>query len=117
MLLAAVGALEIAHVLDYAEHGDVHELCHVDGLCNDHGNKLLGRGDDNDAVNGQRLENRQRNVACSGRHIDKHVVNIVPQHVAPELSNNAGDNGTAPNDGVGLVVENKVNGHDLRALV
>ena len=51
MLLAAVGAFEAAHVLNDAEHRNVHKLCYVNGLGHDHGHQLLRRGDDNDAVN------------------------------------------------------------------
>ena len=35
----------------------------------------------NDAINGDRLENGERNIACSGRHINKHKVNVVPYNI------------------------------------
>ena len=70
-LLAAVGALNIAHVLDNAQNGDVHLLGHVDRLGDDHRDQILRARDDDDAVDRQRLEDGERDVACSRRHVDQ----------------------------------------------
>ena len=113
--LAAVGAHKVAHVLHHAEHGHVHHLSHFDSLFYDHAHQLLRRGDDDNAVERDALKNRQRNIAGSGRHIHKHIVNIVPQHVAPKLLDGAGDHRRTPNDGVGLIFEQQVDGHHLNA--
>ena len=42
-------------------------------------------GNDNDTVKREALEYGKRNVACSGRHIYEHIVNLVPYHVGPKL--------------------------------
>ncbi len=89
VLLAAVRALEANSCSRHAEHGDVHGFCHV-WPENDHETSSWGRGDDNDAVNGQRLEKPSGTSPVPGRHIDKHVINIVPTH-GSKLSNNAGN--------------------------
>ena len=56
VIFAAVRAAEIAVVLHDAVYGNMHHLGHADGLGDDHTDKLLRGCDDNDAVNGQRLE-------------------------------------------------------------
>ena len=115
MLLAAVRAGVVGHVLNDAEHGHVHHVGHVDGLVDDHADKLLRRRDDDHARHGQGLEHRQRHVARSGRHVDEHIVHILPLDVGPELGHGARDDRAAPDDGVGLVREQEVDGHDLDA--
>ena len=101
--LAAVGALEIAHILNNAENGDLHHLSHFDRLFNDHADQLLGRGDNYNAVERNALENSQRNVAGSRRHIYKHVVYVVPKYVRPELLYRSRYHWRAPYNGVGVV--------------
>ena len=93
----------------------MHHLGHAYGLGHDHGDKLLRRGDDHDAVHRQGLEDRQGHVARSGRHVDEQIVDIFPHDVRPELLDGAGDDRAAPDDGVGLVREQEVDGHDLDA--
>ena len=113
--LFAARALDIAHVLHEREHGNVHHACHVHGFFHDHTHKLLGRGDDHDAVHRDRLKHRQRNVARSRRHIDEHHVHIAPEHVRPELLDGARDDRPAPDDGVGFVLQQQVHAHDRNA--
>lgn len=113
--LAAVRALDVAVILDQAEHRHVHHLRHFDRLRDDHGDELLRRGDDDDAVERDGLEHRQRRVAGSGRQVDEHAVHLVPDHVAPELLDDAGDHRAAPDDRRGLVFEQEVDAHDLDA--
>ena len=115
VLLAAVRAGVVGHVLDDAEHGHVHHVGHVDGLVDDHADELLRGRDDDHARHGQGLEHRQRHIARSGRHVDEHIVHVVPLHVGPELGHGAGDDRAAPDDGVGLVRKQEVDGHDLDA--
>ena len=99
-LLSAIGADEIAHIFHEAEDRHVHQLCHIDRLFHDHGDQLLRAADDHDAVERQRLENGQRNVTRSGRHIDEHKVDVVPNDLAPELLDRACDDRAAPDDGL-----------------
>ena len=93
----------------------MHHVGHVDGLIDDHADELLRGRDDDHARHGQGLEHRQRHVARSGRHVDEHIVHVVPLDVGPELGHGAGDDRATPDDGVGLVREQEVDGHDLDA--
>ena len=74
-----------------------------------------GAGHDDDAVHRQSLEHVQGHVTGSGRHIHEHIVHVLPQHVAPELLDHAADDGAAPDDGVGLVLQQQVHAHQLDA--
>ena len=65
--LAAIGTYDIAVVLYKAENVYVHKRRHIYRLLNDHGYKLLGAGNDNDAVERKALEYGEGNVACAGR--------------------------------------------------
>ena len=112
---AAVGADEVGHVLNYAEHALVHHPGHVHGLFNYHADELLRARDDYHAVHGQGLEHGQRDVARPGGHVDEHVVHIVPHDVGPELLYRAGDDRPAPDHGVRLVREQDVHAHHLYA--
>lgn len=103
-LFAAVGAEEVAHVFDDAYDGDGHHFGHLDGLFDDHADKLLGGGDDDDAVKRERLEDAQGDVAGAGGHIDEEIV-YVPDDVGPELGHDAADDRAAPDDGVGFVIQ------------
>ena len=111
-LSAAVGAGDVAHVLHEADDGNVHLLGHLHGLFHDHGDEVLRGGDNDDAVERDGLEDAQRHIARAGGHIDEEVVDI-PDHVRPELLDNAADDGAAPDDGIGLVLEQQVDGHQL----
>ena len=55
-LLAAVRALQVTHVLYQAKNRNIHLLCHLHSLCHDHGNQLLRRGYDDDAIHRKRLK-------------------------------------------------------------
>ena len=49
-LLAAIRAENITHVFHQAKNGDIHHLRHLHRFSDDHGNQLLRRGDDDNAV-------------------------------------------------------------------
>ena len=85
-LLAAVGTGEVAHVLNQTDDGDVHHLRHLHGLLDDHADQILRRGDDDHAVDGQGLEHVQCHVARSRRHVDEHIVDIVPAGRRPRTA-------------------------------
>ena len=74
----------------------------------------MRRSDDHDAGEGNGLENAERHIAGARRYINEQIIHI-PQNVCPELLNNAADDRTAPDDGIRLVVEQEVDGHDLDA--
>ena len=52
----------------------------------------------------------------SAAQIDEHVVHIAPAHVRPELLDRAADDRAAPDDGIRLVGQQQIDGHDLNAL-
>ena len=114
-VLAAVRALEVAVVLHHAEQRDVHHLRHLDRLAHDHGNQILRRGDDQDAVHRQGLEHGQRHVARAGRHIDEQEVHVVPNHVRPELLDRLRNDRAAVDDRVVLIGQDKVDRDHLHA--
>ena len=52
---------------------------------------------------------------CRG-HIDEQIVHI-PGNIRPELLDDTADDGAAPDDGIGLILQKQVDGHDLDAAV
>ena len=54
-------------------------------------------------------------VTGSRRHIDDHVVDILPNNVSPELFYRAGDHRTSPDDRIIGILQKKVDGHGLDA--
>ena len=112
---AAARALDVAHVLDDAQDGHPHHAGHVDGLADDHPDQVLRRADDYDALDGQRLEDGQRHVAGSRGHVDQQVIDLSPEGVLEELLEGPHEHGAAPQDGVGLVLDDEVGAHDLDA--
>ena len=74
-----------------------------------------GRGNNHNTINGQALEHGQRHVTGSGRHIDKHIVHIFPNHIGPELLYRAGNDGTTPDHRIRAVIQQQIDGHNLDA--
>ena len=117
MDVSAVRTLVVAHVFDYAEYGNVHLFRHLYGLFNYHSHKILRCGDDDDTVHRQGLKNGKRHIAGSRRHIDKHIVNVRPDNIRPELCDSACNDRTAPYDRLSLVLKNQVDRHYLHTRV
>ena len=115
-LLAAVRAYQVAHILYDTDDRNIHQLCHLASLLDNHRNQILRRGHDDDAVHRNRLENSQRNIACARRHIDEHIVHLSPDYIAPELLNGSCNDRSSPDDRVVGVFQQQVNRHDLGAL-
>ena len=113
--LTAARALDIAVIFDETEHGHIHHFRHFDRFGDDHGDELLRGGDDDDAVERDGLEHRERCVAGSGGQVDKHVIDFIPDDVAPELLDDTGDNRAAPDDRGGLIRQKLVDAHSLDA--
>lgn len=111
----AIGANDVAHVFDEPEHGYGHHSRHIDGFFDDHRNELLRRSDNDNSVERDRLEHGKRNVSRPGRHIDEHKVHVAPDDVRPELFNHARDHRTAPDDGIGFVLDEQIKRHDFSA--
>ena len=114
-MLAAVRTYYIAVVFDDAQNRDVHHFSHLNCLGDNHGYQLLRRGHDDDAVDRQRLKDRQRNVTGSWRHIDEHKVNILPDDIGPELLNSTGDNRTSPDNRIRSVFHQQIDGANVNA--
>lgn len=89
--LTAARALDIAVIFDETEHGHVHHFRHFDRFGDDHGDELLRGGNDDDAVKRDGLEHRERCVAGSGGQVNKHIIDFIPDDVAPELLDDTGD--------------------------
>ena len=115
MLLPTVRAGKVAHVFHETEHRHIHHLRHFHGFRHDHADQILGRRHDDDAVDGQGLEDRQRHVAGSGGHIHEHVIHVSPEHVCPELRHRTRDDRSAPDHRFRLVFKDQIDGHDLQA--
>ena len=110
---AAVGTLVVAVILYQTQDGNGHHVGHIHRLGNDHGHQLLGGGDHHDAVNGQRLEHRQGYVAGSRGHIHKQVVYVAPRHIGPELLDHVGNDRSPPDNRVGLMLHEHIQGDHL----
>ena len=114
-LLAAVRALDVAHVLHQTDDGDVQHIHHLDGFFHDHAHQLLRRGNQHRSVHRDGLAHGQHHVAGSRRHIDEQHVLIAPDHVRPELGHSAGDDRAAPGYGVAVVGQKQVQAHHVDA--
>jgi hypothetical protein len=102
--LTAIRANDIAVIFNESENLYIHKLCHINSLFNDHRNKLLRTANDDNPIKRKALENGERYIARSGRHINEHIVHLIPNDLAPELLNSSCDYGTSPYYGLGLVV-------------
>lgn len=88
----------------------------VDGFADDHADQILRRRHDDNAVKRDALENGQRNVAGSRRHVDDHHIKLAPGNILPELLDSTGDDRTAPDDRRIIALEHQVDAHDLDTL-
>ena len=102
-LASAVGTFYIRHILNYSEDRNIHEIRHIYCFFDNHRNKLLR----------SRLKDRQRNVTGSGRHIDVHIVYVIPYDIRPELLYGSRNHGTAPDDRSCLIFKEKIDRHHL----
>ena len=76
--LAAIGAEEIAHVLDDAEHRHVDLAEHVEALARVDQRDVLRRRDDHGAGERHLLRHGELRVAGAGRHVDHQDVELAP---------------------------------------
>ena len=113
ILFAAVRAFKITEVFHDGKNGHIHHLCHVAGFFHDHAHQFLGRGYYDDAVYRHGLENGQRHVAGSGRHIHQKEIHVAVDHIGPELLDGSGDDGTPPYHRIRFILQQQVDRHDL----
>ena len=83
--LVAVRADELAHVLDDAQHRDVHLVEHLLGAHHVGQRHVLRRGHQHRARGPDLLRDGQRDVAGARRQVQDQVVELAPVHVAHEL--------------------------------
>ena len=67
LIATTVRHRQIRHVLDDAEHFTLERLHHLDAFDDDLGRQHLRRGDDDDAIERQRLHDGHRRVRGTGR--------------------------------------------------
>ena len=114
-LLAAVRTAQIAVILHDTKYGNPHHVSHFHSLAHNHGNQVLGGGDNDNAIHRNALEHGQGDITGSGRHIHKQIIHILPDDLGPELLHSTGNNGTAPHNGVSRIIQQQIDGHDLNA--
>ena len=115
-LFAAVRTYEVAVVLYDTEHRNAHHLCHLVGFHDDHAHQILRGRYDHYAVYRKRLENGQRNITGSWRHVDEEIVQVAPDDVGPELFYGSCDDRSSPDDRLFLARKQEVDGHYLYAV-
>ena len=115
--LATIRAFHPAHVLHDAQHRHIHGIGHVVRLADNQRNQVLGRGDDDDAIDRNGLEHGQRNIAGSGWHVEKEKVEVSPQYICPKLLDRVGDDGATPDDWRIFLFQKQVDGHDPNIVV
>ena len=94
MLLAAVRADKIGHILYQPQNRYFHKLGHFYGFFHDHTHQFLRAGNHHDAVYGDGLQNRQGDISGARGHVDIHYIHILPDDVRPKLLYRTGNDGT-----------------------
>ena len=110
--MAATAANVQAHVLDDAEHGDVHLLEHLEPFAGIRERDVLRRRDDDGAADGHALRERELDVARAGRHVDDEVVEIAPARLRQQLVQRRRHHRPAPRHRL-LLVDEKADRHGL----
>src|SRR5882762_7090711 len=92
--MLAVRADEITHVFDHADDVHLHLAEHLDGLARIL-QRNIGRRRDHDCA-GQRnsLNQRERNVASSGRKVNDKIIKLSPLHRSQKLLDDRMQHGT-----------------------
>ena len=111
-----MGADEIAHVLDQAEHRHVDLAEHVEALARIQQRDVLGRRDDHRAGQRHRLRHGQLGIAGAGRHVDDQDVQAAPVDVAQHLGQGALHHGAAP-DHRCFLVDHETDRHHLDPVI
>ena len=114
--LAAVRALDIAHVFDHAQHADLQLAAHVDRFGDDHGHHRLRRGDHDDAIHRDGLQHGQRHITGSRRHVDEQHIQFAPDDVGIKLLDRVGDDRSSPDHRLVFIFHQEVERHALDAL-
>src|SRR5947207_15963374 len=97
--LTAVGAHEVAHVFDHAQHRDADALEHLRAAQRIPHRHFLRRGDDDRGADVHGLGERQLRVARPRRQVPEKVVELSPVHVFHELLDHLHDDRPTPDGG------------------
>jgi len=114
--LAAMGAAEIAHILDDPEDRHVDLAEHVETLAGVEQGDVLRRRDDDRAGQRRLLHQGELRIAGARRQIDDENVERRPGDVAEQLAERAHHHRAAPDDGV-LGRHEKAHRHALHAVI
>ena len=106
---------EVTHVLDDADHGDADALEHLRATQRIPHGHLLGRRDDQRAVEAHDLRQRQLCVACPRRQVDEKILQLAPRDVVHELPDDLHDDRAAPNRGR-ITLHDEAERHQLDAV-
>src|SRR5258708_35956106 len=106
---------KVTHVFDHADDVHLHLAEHLDGLASILQRNIRWRRDHDRAGQRDSLNQRERNVASSGRKINDKIVKLSPLHRSQKLLNDRMQHGTAPNQRLVARVE-KTNRDDLEAM-
>ena len=108
--LPALGAHEIAHVLDDAEHRHIDLAEHVEALAGIDQRQVLRGRDDDGARQRHLLGHGELHVARAGRHVDDEHVEVAPVDVAQHLGQRRDHHRPAPDDRRALI-DQEAHGH------
>ena len=108
-LFAAIRANGVAHILNKPQNGNIHHFSHVVSLAHNKGNQILRGSYYYRAVNRDRLENRKRNVARTGRAVYYKVIKVAPYNILPKLLYRSRYYGTAPKNRHIALFEQQIN--------
>ena len=111
--VAGIGRDEVRHVLDDAENRLLQLMHEIRRLANDHRRERLRHRHEHDAVDRERLQDRQRRIGRSRRQVDEQEVEIAPKHLLVKLTDDARDDRSAPDHRGVLVLGKQVRADDL----
>src|SRR5437867_7127581 len=114
-LLAAVRALQVAHVFNDSDYRNVELVEHAYRLDGHARGNVLRRSDYQYAGDGYCLRYRQRRVARAGRKIDNQVVKLAPVDVCQKLLDDSGNDRTPVNAGLLRLFVEKAHRNNLDA--
>src|SRR3954452_23568740 len=95
-LVPTFGTHEVAHVLDDAQRRHIQLLIHPHGAPRVGNRNDLRSRDDDAAGDGDRLAQRERDVAGAWWHVDDQIIDILPSRAAEELLDDPVKHGAAP---------------------
>src|SRR5215510_1637445 len=112
---AATRAKEITHILNNAEHGNIHAFEHRNPApCIDQ-SQILWRRDNHRALERHLLRHCKLRITGTGRHVDHHDVELAPLYFAQHLGDGRHHHRAAP-DHRRFFVDQEANRHHREAI-